>query len=294
MNLLKNKKFKYGAIAICFTVAVIAVIIIANSVVSALSLKYGWFFDMTENTIITVSDQSRSLIDSIKGDNKVTIYFLADSERLTSSGAAGYNTSNPMWGMKNIHSLATELAEKYDFISIEYINITTQPEKIKEIYGEKYKEYYDTNTFSLINVIVKNETYMRDAYGNYIVDTITGERTPEIFVKTYTRNDFYTGSSLGYLNGFCGDFKLCSAVLGVCCQNANAYFLTGHGEPVGTAANDFGSAAALALFLSDAGYDVSKVDISRENIEVTGNTLIVIYAPKTDITSGDMYTHTEK
>ena len=59
MNLLKTKKFKYGALAVCFSVAVIALIIVANSVVSALSLKYGWFFDMTENTIITVSVQAR-------------------------------------------------------------------------------------------------------------------------------------------------------------------------------------------------------------------------------------------
>lgn len=290
MNLFKTKKFKYGALAVCFAVAVIALIIVANSVISALSLKYGWFFDMTANTIITVSDETKTLLDSIDGDNKVTVYFLADSERLNSSAAAGYNTSYAMWGMKNIHSLSLELAERYDFINVEYIDITSEPEKIKEIYGEKYKEYYDTNTFSLINVIVKNETYMRDASGNYIVDTITGERTPEIFVKTYTRSDFYTGSSLGYLNGFCGDFKLCSAVLSVCCQNGKAYFLTGHGEPVGASENDFGGAAALALFLSDAGYDVSKIDLSRENIDPSENTLVVIYAPKTDITSGDMYT----
>ena len=40
MNFTNNKKFKFGALAVCFTAAVIAVVVVLNIIVSAISSKY--------------------------------------------------------------------------------------------------------------------------------------------------------------------------------------------------------------------------------------------------------------
>lgn len=286
MNFMKSKKFKFGAAAVAFTLAVIAIIVVINVIVSSLAQEFSWYFPMSKATVYSISNETYKLIDTVGSDNKVTIYFLTDKERLTSSSAASYNTSQSLWGMKNIYTLATSLEDRYDFISIDYINITSEPEKLAAVYGEKYIDVYASTKFSAINVIVKNETYLKDSDGKYIIDTVTGEKIAETFIKTYTRNEFYSGDAKGYLNGFCGEFKLCSAILSVCTPASKVYFLEGHGEKIGS--GDYGSAAYLATLFADAGFEVSKIDLMNESIDLSdagkGSPIIaVMFAPQTDI-----------
>ena len=225
----------------------------------------------------------------IDGDNSITIYFLTDSERLTSSAAGSFNTSSSLWGMKNVYNVAKELEGRYSFIKVEHIDLNNEPEKIKAVYGEAYKNVYNSTTFTVAHVIVKNDTYSKDSNGEYILDTITGEKIPESFIKTYSRNDFYAGNQQGYLNGLCADYKLTSAILSLCYTNAKAYFLKGHGEQIGSTDDDYSAASGLKKLFDDAGFITNKIDLSEETPNDSGLVVMVIYAPKTDISAGDEF-----
>lgn len=290
MNFANNKKFKFGALAVCFTAAVIAVVVILNVIVSAISAKYMLsYISLGKGATYGTSERSYELIDMIDGENSITVYFLADSERLTSSAAGSFNTSSSLWGMKNIYTVAKELEGRYSFIKVEHIDLNNEPEKIKAVYGEEHKDVYNSTTFTVAHVIVKNDTYSKDSNGEYILDTITGEKIPESFIKTYSRNDFYAGNQQGYLNSLCSDYKLTAAILSVCYTNARAYFLKGHGEQIGSTDNDYSYATGLKTLFEDAGFITDKIDLSEETPNDSGLAVMIIFAPKTDISSGDEF-----
>ncbi|MGI6754404.1 MAG: hypothetical protein ACOX31_08965 [Eubacteriales bacterium] len=59
-----SRKFRYGSLSITLTALVIALVVLLNAGVSALSSKYGLYIDLTAEQIYTLSDACRELLDT--------------------------------------------------------------------------------------------------------------------------------------------------------------------------------------------------------------------------------------
>ena len=201
MNLVKRKKFKYGSLAIGLTVAVVAFIIILNAVFSALANHFFWYFDMTAGQIYQLSDNSAKYIDKINGEeNDIVIYFLTHKDNLNMPVSSSNSVSDTsLWGMNPIHELALQLDDKYDFISVDYIDLTTEPDRVKEIVGE---DAYVTTNFSASYLLIVNNTYERNSDGS-IIEGADGKPIKYTNYKICARSSFYLYDySTGNVNAF--------------------------------------------------------------------------------------------
>lgn len=290
MNLAKKNRFKYGSLAIGLTVVVVAAIIVFNAVFSALSNHFFWYFDMTPGQIYSLSDKTVNYIDKIDGsDNKITIYFFAEKDAMGQSVSSSNNVAETtMWGMKPIHELALQLSDRYEFITVDYIDATSQPDKLKEIVGE---DYYATTTFSARNILVVNNTYERSENGDLVYGT-DGKPIEYTDFKLCARNSFYLFDySTGNVNAFRGDYYFASLIMSLTkIEKPTVYFLTGHGEQVGDTSSElaasYGNAAALYYLFEESGFNIRKIDLKYDSFDPSSEgDVLVIYAPQRDITS---------
>ena len=131
-RLLSNPKIKYGGYAGIITFAVIAAVLVLNVFVGQL----GWQVDMTEGSVFTLGEQTRSVLDEL--EKPVTIYILASRN--------------------NVDELIMEALERYEqaspMVTIEVIDAETNPGFINQ---------YDPEGTGLTNgtVIVASEDNYR-------------------------------------------------------------------------------------------------------------------------------------
>lgn len=291
MKWTEKKAVRYGTLSAGLTVAVIAVIIVLNVIVSAIFSLVGANLDMTADDLFEVSEESHALLEQVNADdNQITIYFLTDPDNLNQVANASYGlNSSGLWGMKYIHELALELDEKYSYITVDYIDLTKEPAKVRAIVGDQY----DNMTLNSQYVIIDNYTPERDSKGN-IINGADGK--PSSYwhnYRIYSRDSFYSFNTSTYgVIGFKGDYRFCSTILSVTKDVApTAYILTGHGETVGSYtvgedSTDFGDAANLWNILHDSGYNIRHINLQYEDFEADENALAIIFSPKSDYLSG--------
>lgn len=288
-KILNNKKFKYGSLGIVFTVTVIALLVVINLIVSTLVFGLGWYFDMTSEKVYNISDKTKETLDAIDGEmNDITIYFMTDADLLTQNAtSSNYSSQSGLWGMRYIHSLANELADRYSFIKCDYINITSEPDRIKEIVGE---DYYSAANFSSSSILIDNYTVERESDGT-VINGNDGKPLYRHNYRLYSRNSFYSfdySSSPYFVSAFKGDYRFCSTILSVCEETIpTAYFISGHGEDIGSYTlgkqdNSYNYAQQLWQLFRDSGYDVKKIDLQHENFGNEPNAVAVIFSPSTD------------
>lgn len=290
MKLFQKKKFKYGAFAVALTCVTVAVVIAANVIFASLAAHYFWYVDMTGEELYDVSNEAVTLLEGVDKKNDVTIYFLTDKDQL--SGAASsqnYYGAGGLWGMKYIHEIALDLADRFEYISVDYIDVNKEGRRIREIVGDEV--YEQTERFYSYNIIVDNllpETF--DENGNPVTYYHNS--------RVYSRDAFYAFNySTLMVNAFRGDYKLASAILAVTRENApTVYFVSGHAEAVGeyyygqedNAANEnYGNALPVWQFFRDCGYNIRKINLQYEDFE-DGEAIVVIYAPQTDYLDGSI------
>ena len=292
MKLTERKSVRYGGASVGLTVAVIAVVVALNMIVSGLFSLWGKNLDMTAENLFELSEASVTLLsDRNIPENQVTIYFMTDRDKLdqTASSANFYGDST-LWGMKYIVELAESLAEELPFIKVDFIDPSSEPGKIKEIVGE---EYYSEHSFSSASVLIDNYTPERDSKGNVIMG---GDGKPMNYwheFRAYSRDAFYGFNASDYsVLSFKGEYRFVSAILSVTqTVTPKAYFITGHGEPVGAYSLDedgtdnYGDAMYLWNFLRDCGYQIRKIDLQYEDFDDDENAVAIIYGPQTDYTS---------
>ena len=290
MNFAKKNKFKYGSLAIGLTAAVIAFIIILNAVFSALSAHFFWYFDMTPGQIYQMSDESEEYLDRLVGaKDRISICFFADKDELGQSVSSSSSImDSSMWGMKPIHELALQLDDRYDFISVKYIDADSDPDAVKAIVGE---DYYAVNTFTSRHVLILNDSYELDENGDIIFDA-AGKPVEYKDFRLCTRNSFYLfDHSTGYVNAFRGDYYFASTIMSLTkIKKPTVYFLSGHGETVGDISSEsptsYGNATALYYLFEETGFKIRKIDLKYDDFDANDeNAVVVIYAPQRDITS---------
>lgn len=264
---MKNtKKLRYGGIAVALTALIIAVIVLFNVIFTALSLKYNWYLDMTANRIYSLTEQCLSVVqDGIaeinanrEAENQknglsagdegyakpahVNIYFCSDPDILMADNAQRY-----------IYETVRELADKCDFISIEYLNWRYNPSTVA-----KYRSA--GSSINAYSVIVDADNYYTEG-NNWIA---------------YSQPKFFAADSSGNMIGYNGERVIASAILSVCSADTPiAYVATNHSEAF---YDD-----SLLDTLSYAGYKIVTCDISDRDFEFSADgRLLVIYNPRSD------------
>lgn len=194
MNLLQNRKFKFGAFAVVITVVVVVFAILLNMVFTTLCFKYSWYTDMTPEQLYTISDVSGELLAHLENtDTQIKIIFLQDRDRILESQL-----------MNMIYQCALSYEQQFDFAQIEFIDMEANPAQVNP-----YKTTAAT-TLSKTNVIIENGSDFRVV-------------AAEAF--------FYVDSNTKETIAFNGEYRITSLILQMT-QKATpiAYFTTGHGE----------------------------------------------------------------
>lgn len=251
---MRTRRFRYGSMSVLIIALVIAAVILANVIVSALSAKYLWYIDMTKESIFTVSDACFELLDetfeSIEerdGDGeptKVVIKFCDMQDNLMSGNYTKY-----------VLTTALELAARYpDVISVEFIDIYQNPSAVSP---------YKTSVSSLI---INTNVIVTGSGGEY---------------RLYSVEDFFMISS-GATSPFayCGDKRFSSAILAVTQVTKPVVgVLMGHGETY--------KDPALGYLFEQAGYKIEIIsDLVNQGIPEDCR-MLVSYQPTTDFRSVD-------
>ncbi len=105
--------------------------------------------------------------------------------------------------------------------------------------------------------------------------------------KVYTWNSFIAYDSDGNVYGFNGELRLTSALLQITGDNPSVCFTTNHSE------NISGAVALISLF-ETAGFQVSYVDLTKDEIPEDAKVLVT-YGPRTDFFgAGSVYNEFNK
>lgn len=277
MNLLRNKKFKFGTAAAILTLVVVAAVIAFNIIVTKLSDHYNWYADTSSAGLFSFSDESFELLDKIDGENnRITIYYFAAEDTLEKSVYSNY-----------LLSLTKELESRYDFFDSVYISdINKQILDIQDIFGERYidrfSQLYEDKAFNSNMLVIRNDTYEIGADGEYVTD-LSGNKTEEYRIKVSSLSDMYSLVN----NSFIGEYLLTGSIMGLCSLSPTVYFITGHGEMSVSDDGDFSDAEILHDLFDNCGYNIQKMNLSSRDFpsSTASPSVAVIFAPKSDFTS---------
>lgn len=234
-KLLNSKKFKYGSVALALSIVLVAGIILGNVVVSLINRNGALDFDMTGDSVYTLTSASKLLLD--ENNTAVKLYFLKERDKASDTT-----------GLQFMVNLVDSYLETYGdkWLEVEYIDLVKNP-TFKNNYTKSSSEtLLDT---SVIVECVENREYKVLTVEDYLL--------LELDPLSYYYN----------ITGFQGELALTSAMLNVINPDGlTAYFTSNHGEE---------SAVYLTDFLEEVGYDVGTVDLSKNDIPEETSLLIV-------------------
>lgn len=174
----KNKRLHYSSLSVLLTVVVLAVLVVVNVIISALTTRNNWYLDMTQNDLFTVSDSTVTLLEDLQGNYE--ILFCEPLDRVST------DTDSML-----IYNCARDLSEKLDNVSVEYLDVVTYPSL-----AAQYKRSTSENV-NTTDVIVRN----MDSEGK------------TINFRKYAQSDFYvTDSESGQTTAFRGEQRFCQCV----------------------------------------------------------------------------------
>ena len=133
----KNKRLHYSSLSVLLTVVVLAVLVVVNVIISALTTRNNWYLDMTQNDLFTVSDSTITLLEDLQGNYE--ILFCEPLDRVST------DTDSML-----IYNCARDLSEKLDNVSVEYLDVVTYPSL-----AAQYKRSTSENV-NTTDVIVRN------------------------------------------------------------------------------------------------------------------------------------------
>jgi len=249
-SILKNRKFKYGSLAVGLTVAFIALVIILNVVVYALAYSYGWFIDLTGTQYYGITAASERYLNMVlTEDVQIKIIFCQEKDRVLDDSSGYY-----------IYRCVETYQKAYpNNISVEYLDVI------------KYPQYADIYVSQLGHSLY---TY------NVIIETNQSES-----FRLLTYESFYTfDGDTGNVYAFNGEMRLTSSIVGLCTDMPICYFTTGQGEYVGS---EEGGYSELYNMMLDAGFDVRTIDLEKADISPDAK-LVIINNPIYDFTANEV------
>lgn len=265
-RMFRNKKARYAGISVLLTVAVITVAVLLNAVVSSLVTRYGLYTSLLEETAFPVSEECLLLIDGAFSEAReegrsddVRVIFCTSEDELKE-----YESNNFY-----IHSTVCEIADRFDNVKVEYVNVYANP--TEELRG--YTVSYHPLTEEVIETPLTSDSLIIVA---------------EDYYRVYNWTDFYAFTSSEDLStgwAYTGDRRIASAFLSAMeGERRLAGLMMNHGETL----IDY----ELMTVLSDAGYTVVTFDMYNEGIPKDCE-LLISYNPRTDLVSDELSERSE-
>ena len=164
----RNRNFKYGAVSVIITIAVIFLIILLNVVLTFLFKKYPLNIDLTKNRVFGISKETEIILASLEKD--VTIYVMNTEQNFIMTSPQDYFIQ------------ANEVLKKYaqysSRVRVEYVDLIRYPDFASRYPGEeinmndvivssagnsdvKYKIIYPSELFNIFN----------SDYGSYVASS---------------------------------------------------------------------------------------------------------------------------
>ena len=232
-----------------FVAAVLAVLILLNVSINALAARFGWYLYTEEKYEHTIGNASYEVFRDVAEGEKVRVLFCMSRDSLE---------SDVIYSL--VHNTILQLAERHDFIEVEYKNIYLRPAEVEpfrtRVLSGSEEVSYTINEQSVIFVNGEDEK-------NFRVESL---------------QSFFILDSSGVITGYNGE-EISLACLSWVMKDTHpiAGFTAAHGE-------NFGNLLAFSTALVAAGYDVSILDLSTEVPSGVG--LVVIANPRWDLDRG--------
>lgn len=233
-----NKKLKYGSFAVAFTVSVIALVIIVNATFSVLAEHKSLYADMTKEQIYSISEEADAIYSQL-GEKNIDIIFFAEADRIQANKYTNY-----------IYEYALKLDEKYDYITVDYINPIENPAQARERL-EGVSDISETDV-----AITNGKEFRKFAWDKF----------------------FTMDSESGQPFAFNAEYRFATAFMQLTYEKMLACFTVGHEE--NTASTN------MRTLFEEAGFNVQDIDLTKEDIPEETRVLI-INDPKRDFASAN-------
>ncbi len=244
-NPFRSNKFKRGGMATLMTVVFIAIVVVLNVVVSALTERFpSMDIDLTAQGLNTLSEQALEIAKGVEQDT--TIYLIGSED------AYENNQIYSSYGLEysQVANLAKRLAEANSKIKVEFVDPDTNPTFISE---------YAEDNLATGKVLVKTEKRHR-VLG--VTDLFSLEQ------------DQTTGAYNSYS---LVDSALAAALEVVNLDEVPVFTIaTGHGEML--TSDNMGSFLSM---MEDQNFEVKEIDLLTEEIP-EGTQVLMLPTPTTD------------
>ena len=231
-------------------VSVLALLVVANLIVSAFATRFGWYLYRAERYEHTIGDTSETLFSDVSEEERVRVIFCKAEDELlkTVTDTLVLNT-------------VRQLAARHPFIEIEFVNIYLNPGRVKQ-----YRE----------RTTVTGETVTAPITEDSVIFS-RGTGAEEVF-RVESIQTFFICDEKGAPTAYNGEEAALSCILwALRDEHPVAGFTASHGE-------NYADMLAFYTTLLAAGYDVSVLDLTKEIPE--GIELIVITNPLWDFDRG--------
>jgi ABC-type uncharacterized transport system. len=197
-------------------------------------------FTSLAQTYMWYVDMTKSQLYTVSDEMRVIMDDLDPNTNIEFVFCAPFDQVEENLYQKQVLTLMQNLEKEYDFVKVSYIDIITNPSSAKP-----YKTT-EASTIKTTNIIITNGS-------DYRVHTI---------------ESFYTfAESDNRVFAFNGEYKIISAILQLQGEKLIAYFTTNHGEKV--------DQSALWSLFEEAGFDVRKIDLTKEDIDERAKIVII-------------------
>ena len=247
-GLFSSRRMKYGSIATVLTALFIAAVILVNAIVSAVDSKWSLYFDLTKDKFFTISEETKTMVDETFSDYKKN--FGEDPKiKVTFLRARDTILEDEMKAW--VVTLVESYAEEYSEITVEFKeDLTTHPENYENYTRLGHELNHDS-------IIITN-SLVKDSFRILTFDSclVYDENGQEVWA-------------------FQGEMKLNAALLKLTSKKSPVVqFTAGHGES---------KPEALWEILTNCGFTVKEVDLSKEEIDKDCK-MLIMSNPTKDIT----------
>lgn len=238
----RSKNLKYGTNAVILVVVVLAIAVVVNMLVGMTDLK----LDLTPNKLYSISDTTKDILKNVEKD--VIIYGLFDDEKIGSSGE-----------YKDVTDLLSHY-DKYDHITVKYVDTVKNPGIMKELDSEKLKDINENDFVIKCGDKVKKLTYYDLFDMRMDQQTFSPQIVGSIAEQSFTGAIKYVTSDI----------------------TPTVYFTEGHGEN----AVDQGL-QNLNQYLEMNNYDVKSINLLTAESVPEDAKVLMVASPKNDLSESE-------
>jgi len=239
----KNKNFKYGTNSIILVAVVLAIAVVVNLIVGMTDLK----LDLTPNKLYSITDTTRDILKNL--DKDVVIYGLFDDGKIGSAGE-----------YKDVTDLLAHY-DKYDRITVKYVDPDKDPGIMKELDSEKLNDVRQNDFVVKCGNKVKKLSYY-DLFN--------------VRMDQYSFSTVVTGSIAE--QSFTGAIKYVSSDV-----TPTVYFTEGHDE------NKVDEGLqTLKQYLEMNNYDIKTINLLAVEAVPEDAEILMFASPKSDLSEDEM------